>query len=124
MPPLTRPVQHLSLPAAKAVPASLMAPRCLIVAPASPAATPFTAVHACWRHLSTTMINHLRPATIVAPLMTAGWDILDLAEVLDRAGYRGQILIQSGPLPSSAMVLREIRARFPELSVEFLGATH
>lgn len=124
MPPLTRQIQRLPLPAAKAMPASLMAPRCLIVAPANPETTPFSAVHACWRHLNTAMIAHLRPATIVAPLMTAGWDILDLAEVLERAGYRGQILIQSGPLPSQAMILREIRARFPDLSVEFLRATH
>jgi len=77
-------------------------------------------VHTRMRHLTRELLDRVRPDTIVAPLMTPRWDVLDLAEVLTDMGYSGPMVMQSPPLPRADLVLGELQALFPELSLAFV----
>lgn len=100
----------------------------LVVGPARPGRCPDMApsalvVHARMAHLTRALLNRLRPDMILTPLFARDGDILDLARLLKRAGYRGQLIVQSQPLPSTDLVLGELRDLFPELALTFIQTT-
>lgn len=55
------------------------------------------------------LIARVAPDVVLAPLFSPDHDILDLARVLDGAGYRGPLRAWSPPLPDSALVCAEVR---------------
>ena len=61
----------------------------------------------------------LGPSTVVCPLFTNRFDVIDVANLLQRANHQCRILIDAPPLPRPAMVLREIRDACPGTDVEF-----
>jgi len=77
-------------------------------------------VHTRFVHLSRHLLDTVRPDSILAPLIAAEWDVLDLAEVLHGHNYSGPLLIQSRPLPHTDLVQREIIALFPGISLAFV----
>lgn len=55
------------------------------------------------------LLARVAPDVVLAPLFSPDHDILDLARLLDRAGYTGPLRAWSAPLPDSALVRAEVR---------------
>lgn len=72
------------------------------------------------RMLTQQMLGRVRPDAIVGPLITATWDIVDLAIVLDDLGYAGDLYALTRPLPRAELVVREVGAVCPRLTVHLL----
>ena len=72
------------------------------------------------RHLTPAMLSSTNPDAIIAPLMAADWDIVDLGLMLEAMGYRGDLFALSRPLPHAELILRELTAICPRLSVHLL----
>ncbi|KEP71768.1 hypothetical protein DL1_00495 [Thioclava dalianensis] len=56
-----------------------------------------------------------RPDLVLAPLLTARFDILDLAQRLEAIGYTGALRAYCKPLPNARVVLAEVKNNFPKL---------
>lgn len=69
------------------------------------------------RMLNARMLAQIAPDAVIGPLIANGWDSLDLAIALEEMGYRGNFHILSRPLPRAELVLREVRACCPKLSI-------
>jgi len=69
------------------------------------------------RMLNPRMLAQVRPDAVIGPLIGDGWDSLDLAIALEEMGYRGSFFILSRPLPRAELVLREVRACCPLLTI-------
>lgn len=80
---------------------------------------PDLVVHAELSHVDAALIRRFQPELVVSTLIARNWDILDLAEHLSRAGYAGSVLVVSRPLPHAGLVIDEIEALFPGLSLTF-----
>lgn len=96
--------------------------RVLLVGPTRQAGSTLAAegdllIHARLPFLTAAFLAEVRPDLIVAPLIGPGWDVLDLAEALRQAGWRGALAIQSRPLPRAELVLDEVRALYPGIEV-------
>lgn len=63
------------------------------------------------------LLNDVQPVAVLAPLITASYDILDVAMLLDSHGFRGTLFIQSKPLPRADLVMRELTALCPSLTL-------
>lgn len=98
-----RPTLVLIVPEATAVSAPV--PGAPVIAPPAAVDAAFLARHA--------------PQVIVAPLFTAGFDLLDFAAGLVRLGYAGSLRALSPPLPNPGLVRRELRAAAPGLDIDF-----
>lgn len=59
--------------------------------------------------LTVAFLAEVAPDVVLAPLVSPGHDILDLAHELDAAGYTGQLRAYSAPLPNLALVRSEVR---------------
>lgn len=70
--------------------------------------------------LSRTMIASVRPDVIIGPLICAHWDIVDLGVALENLGYCGDIFAMTRPLPRAELVIREVSAVCPALTVRLL----
>ncbi len=55
------------------------------------------------------LIARVRPDVVLAPLFGPDHDIVDLARLLDQAGYTGPLRAYSPPLPDTALVRAELR---------------
>jgi hypothetical protein len=93
--------------------------RWLIIDPARPLTSiaPFVEtdelLYSRFDTLDAALLARVAPDLVLAPLIAAQFDILDLVPALDRMGYRGPVVIQTRPLPRADLVLGEIRALFP-----------
>jgi hypothetical protein len=67
--------------------------------------------------LSRAMMDTIAPKTVIAPLITDAFDILDLAELLTDFGFRGELVAVTRPLPRKELILREVRAINPSLTI-------
>ena len=76
-------------------------------------------VHADLGQIDAALIQRFRPELVVSTLIARNWDILDLAEQLTRAGYAGSVLVVTRPLPRAGLVIGEVEALFPGLSLTF-----
>jgi hypothetical protein len=72
------------------------------------------------RMLSETMLKSVCPDAIVAPLITADYDIVDLGILLEELGYVGNLYAMTRPLPRAELVIREVGAVCPRLTVRLL----
>ncbi|MCF6315871.1 MAG: hypothetical protein L3J30_06190 [Marinosulfonomonas sp.] len=61
-----------------------------------------------------------QPDIILAPLVTAYFDMLDLAIRLDQLNYEGRIRAITPPLPDPDLVLHEIRFECPALDFDLI----
>ena len=69
------------------------------------------------------LVERVRPDAVVAPLIGARFDIVDLAEGLQDARFRGRLIALSGPLPDRTMVKREVHAACPGIAFEMICLT-
>ena len=70
--------------------------------------------------LEAAWLARFQPDLVIAPLIARSWDILDIAEKLVETGYRGPLMVHSAPLPRAELVIAEIKALFPDLSLIFV----
>lgn len=66
------------------------------------------------------LLERIRPAVVLAPLMTPAFDVLDLARLLSALGYRGQLRAVTPGIPDPHLVRREIAAACPGLNFELV----
>ncbi|GAA0292731.1 hypothetical protein [Rhodovulum strictum] len=57
---------------------------------------------------------------VVAPLVNAQFDALDLAAQLSSAGYRGRFIVVTPALPAPNVIRQEIEQLCPGLTVELV----
>ena len=72
------------------------------------------------RMLSRQMLESVQPDAIVGPLITSDWDIVDLGTTLESLGYSGTLYALTRPLPRAELVVREVGAACPGLTVHLL----
>lgn len=72
--------------------------------------------------VSPELLEALAPDVIMSPLLTASFDCLDLAQLLQHSGFRGRYRILAPDLPNPAVVAAEIEALCPSLDIGFLIA--
>lgn len=72
------------------------------------------------RMLNAGMLAQVRPDAVIGPLIAGNWDSLDLGLTLEELGYRGAFFILTRPLPRTELVLRELRACCPNLSIHVI----
>ncbi len=72
------------------------------------------------RLLSAGMIQTVRPDVVVAPLIAAKWDLVELADTLVGYGYRGSIFALTKPLPRGELILSELSGLYPPLDFRLL----
>lgn len=72
------------------------------------------------RMLSVDMIRTVRPDAVIGPLITPHWDIVDLALSLEAFGFRGNLFALTLPLPRAELVIREVSAVCPAMTVRLL----
>ena len=72
------------------------------------------------RMLSRQMLETVQPDAIVGPLISSDWDIVDLGTTLESLGYSGNLYALTRPLPRAELVVREVGAACPGLTVHLL----
>lgn len=72
------------------------------------------------RMLGATMLRTVNPDAIIAPLISSDWDIVDLGILLEEMGYCGTLFALTRPLPRAELVIREVSAVCPRLTVRLL----
>lgn len=72
------------------------------------------------RMLTRQMLETVQPDAIVGPLITSAWDVVDLAIVLEDLGFAGDLYALTRPLPRAELVVREVGAVCPRLTVHLL----
>ncbi len=77
-------------------------------------------IHTQMRMISTQMLSQVQPDAVVAPLICAQWDILDLGQILQDMGYCGTLFVLTKPLPRAELVLREVRAFCPDIEIRLI----
>lgn len=63
------------------------------------------------------MLAELAPSSVLAPLFSARFDCVDVANCLARAAYPGRFCVIAEALPDKAMVERELTRQFPALDL-------
>jgi len=72
------------------------------------------------RMLGQQMLTTVQPDAVIAPLIASGWDIVDLGMMLQDMGYCRDLYALTRPLPRAELVLREVGAVCPRLTVRLL----
>ena len=72
------------------------------------------------RMIGSIMLQNVDPDAIIAPLITPNWDVVDLGILLEELGYTGTLYALTKPLPRAELVLREVGAVCPRLTVRLL----
>lgn len=70
--------------------------------------------------LSRDAIELIAPDVVLSPLVSSGFDCLDIAERLDRVGFVGRYRIVVDQLPRPDLIRREIKSAFPALDCDVL----
>jgi hypothetical protein len=60
------------------------------------------------------------PVLVLSPLLTAEFDVLDLARMLAQCGYRGRYLALVDKLPSATLIRREVEAQSPTINFDVI----
>lgn len=121
------PLRHDAFPPIRASAADLAGLRTLLVVEApgalgllNPAPGRQSVVITRMAMLGASMLGQVRPDAVVGPLIREGWDVLDLGERLEAAGYGGPLFVLTRPLPRAELVLRELGAVCPRLQIRLL----
>lgn len=68
------------------------------------------------------LLSTFDPHFVVSPILTPGFDIIDVAIRLWQLRYRGAYrILTDKPLPDPGLVLREVRAQCPGLDVDLIS---
>lgn len=71
-------------------------------------------------HLTNDLLMQMVPDIILSPLITDGFDALEVAHLLASFGYKGRYRAVTEAVPNARMILRELRAAAPGLDVDLL----
>ncbi|PRY95132.1 hypothetical protein BCF33_0746 [Hasllibacter halocynthiae] len=55
------------------------------------------------------LLGAVRPTIVISPLVDRGWDAVEVADALARAGYEGRYRATADVLPDAGLVRREVR---------------
>lgn len=81
-------------------------------------------VSIAYASLTPVTVAKVRPDLVLAPLLGAGFDIVDIGARLAAMGYRARLRAVTPPLPDAAAVVRELSMQFRDLDfalVELAG---
>ena len=67
--------------------------------------------------VNTNLLEQLKPAMVLSPLLGDQFDAIDVAKSLVSIGYTGRYCAVTEQLPDSRLVLQEIRSAAPGLDV-------
>ena len=67
------------------------------------------------------ILHEVDPEYVLSPLLCQSFDCLDLAIVLEDAGFRGSYRVICEDLPDPTLVRREIKARCPRLDFDVVN---
>lgn len=74
--------------------------------------------------LTAQVLADFAPHFVVSPVLTRGFDVLDLAQKLWHLRYSGAYrALAEGDLPDTALIVREVRLACPGLDVDLLSVT-
>ena len=72
--------------------------------------------------VSAERISSFDPHFIVSPILTPGFDIVDLSQRLWKLRFKGAYrVLTEAPLPNPGLVLREVRSQCPGLDIDLLS---
>ncbi len=72
--------------------------------------------------VSEALLRDFDPHFVVSPILTPGFDIVDLAFRLWQLRFEGAYrVLTEAPLPNPGLVLREVRAQCPGLDIDLLS---
>ena len=74
-------------------------------------------VHSLFSMLSRATLASVHPDSIIAPLITPDWDVLDIGMALNAFGFTGTLVAVSGPLPRAELIRSEVAALCPHLTL-------
>lgn len=77
-------------------------------------------VYTHWRSLNAAMLSKIAPQAILAPLICMSFDIVDLGATLQSLGFCGDLYVITRPLPRAELVVQEVNAVCPALTVHLL----
>ncbi len=66
------------------------------------------------------LLRTLTPDIVMSPVLTRGFDCLDLAQALQEGGFRGRLRVVAPEMPNPHIIQTEIKALCPELDVAFI----
>jgi hypothetical protein len=69
------------------------------------------------------MLGRLQPGIILCPLVSRGFDILDIAVLLCHLGFTGRLRVLVPPLPTPEVVIREVSILCPALDFDMIEIT-
>lgn len=75
-----------------------------------------------FRALDSDLLRSFAPHFVVSPILTPGFDIIDLGLKLWQLRFRGAYrVLTDQPLPNPDLVLREVRAQCPGLDIDLIS---
>jgi hypothetical protein len=69
-------------------------------------------------HLTYALLQQIQPQVILSPLVTDGFDAVDVAMKLQAFGYLGRYRVVTEDLPNMRMVICEIQSSAPRLDID------
>jgi hypothetical protein len=66
------------------------------------------------------LLQTLTPDIVMSPVLTRGFDCLDLAQALHDGGFRGRLRVVAPDMPNPLVIQSEIKALCPGLDVAFI----
>ncbi len=73
-----------------------------------------------FHEISAELLQTLTPDIVMSPVLTRGFDCLDLAQALQASGFRGRFRVVAPDMPNPKVIQAEIRALCPTLDVAFI----
>lgn len=72
--------------------------------------------YVAFHQVTAELLDHLRPATVVSPVLATDFDCIDLAQLLNRFRFEGMYRAMTINLPKPRLVEAEIRQLCPRLN--------
>lgn len=66
------------------------------------------------------LLQTLTPDVVMSPVLTRGFDCLDLAQALHECGFGGRLRVVAPNMPNPLVIQSEIKALCPGLDVAFI----
>lgn len=73
--------------------------------------------------LDDALIERTQAKTVITPVVTQEFDVLDVAERLHALGFEGTYFALAGKMPNPALIEREVRLAAPGLVFEVVDST-
>ena len=71
--------------------------------------------------LTLALLAQWTPDAVVAPLVGAGFDIVDLGQRLEKLAFGGRLYALAAPIPDADAIIRELRDHCPGLTCDIIS---